>query len=494
MKNFQIYCITAVSYFFAILFIYASVSKVLDLENFQSQIAQSPLLSVYAGSISYFTIVIEFIAVFFLMIPAKRILGLYFSLGLMSAFTMYIYLILEYSEFVPCSCGGILENMGWKSHLIFNGICVIIAGFAIVLAERHQGQKAIKFISRPVVVIFISSLSVSLLYLQSEKQIRKNNNFTRRYIPHAVEEETHLNIDYNSFYFMGDDSHNLYLGNTTAPLNITVVKKDLSGFSKYRIPLETKSYQFKSLKIAWKAPFYYIYDGTVPVIFKGTISNNDPLHKVTENEMFFDQLNVLSEENYLFRSQSSKFKNFVLGYYQNNIVKLEYDLLGTDEAGYIDNDGLLLSDLQTKMSVYLYYYKNEFVAFDHAKSRNSNRLKMIGFQKEQKTETVKLPDGSTKIKNPLQQSVKNAFVTNNLLFVNSNSKAVHDGTMQWNKSSIIDLYKINQQYYSGSFLVPNRHGEKVKDMFIAGEYLYILIGNEIVKYHFAQPILEQFHR
>jgi hypothetical protein len=52
------------------------------------------------------------------------------------------------------------------------------------------------------------------------------------------------------------------------------------------------------------------------------------------------------------------------------------------------------------MSVYLYYYKNEFVAFDHAKSRNSNRLKMIGFQKEQKTETVKLPDGSTKIKNP----------------------------------------------------------------------------------------------
>ena len=75
MKNFQIYCITAVSYFFAILFIYASVSKVLDFENFQSQIAQSPLLSVYAGSISYFTIVIEFIAVFFLMIPAKRIIN-----------------------------------------------------------------------------------------------------------------------------------------------------------------------------------------------------------------------------------------------------------------------------------------------------------------------------------------------------------------------------------------------------------------------------------
>lgn len=56
------------------------------------------------------------------------------------------------------------------------------------------------------------------------------------------------------------------------------------------------------------------------------------------------------------------------------------------------------------------------------------------------------------------------------------------------------MYKINQQYYSGSFLVPDSHGEKVKDMLIAGEYIYILIGNEIVKYHFAQPILDKFRR
>lgn len=469
------------------------MSKLLDFENFQVQIAQSPLLSSYAGIVSYQVIIVELIIVACLLFSKTRIIGLYSSLGMMSAFTIYIYLILQYSEFVPCSCGGILENMSWRTHLFFNLACVFILIIAIIFAQIIRRQKPIKYISISTLIIIISSLCVFLLYLQSEKQLRKNNNFTRRYIPHSVEEKAKLNINYNSFYFIGDDSNNLYLGNTTAPLNITVVKKDLSSFSKYRIPLETKSYEFKSLKVAWKAPHYYIYDGTVPVIFTGRIDNNESLQIVSGGEMFFDQLNVISERSYLFRSQSTKYKNFVVGYFHDKKVSLKYDILGTEQSGYIENDGLLLSSQQNRMSVYLYYYKNEFIAFDNLTGKN-NKFKLIGFQKEQKTEIVKLPDGSTKIKNPLQQTVKNAFITNNLLFVNSNSKAVHDGTMQWNKASIIDIYKINQQYYSGSFLVPNRHGEKVKDMFITGEYLYILIGNGIVKYHFAQPILDEFHR
>ncbi|MGI9650908.1 DoxX family protein [Chryseobacterium sp. RLHN22] len=493
MKAFLNIFIQTVSYFFILLFIYASISKLLDFENFQVQIAQSPLLSSYAGIVSYFVIITEFIIVALLLFPKSRIIGLYSSLGLMSAFTVYIYLILEYSEFVPCSCGGVLENMGWRQHLFFNAICVIACLVAVIITENKAGKKLIKYIPITFAVIILSSLSVFLMYLQSERELRKNNNFTRRYIPHALEDEIKLDINYNSFYFLGQDSLNIYLGNTTAPLNLTIVKKDLSSFTKYRIPLDTKSHQFKSIKVTWKTPHYYIYDGTVPIIYKGTIENNKSLSIASFRDMYFDQLNVISEDNFLFRSQGSQFKNFVIGSFKNNDVHLKYDILGTQKTGYIENDGQLLLDEQQNKSVYVYYYKNEFIVMNSS-SGEKERFKLISYIKNQKTETVKLPDGSTKVKNPLQQSVKNAFVSNNILFVNSNSKAIHDGTMQWNKASIIDFYKINQQYYSGSFLVPNRHGEKLKDMLIAGEYLYILIGNEIVKYHFAQPVLEKFHR
>ncbi|WP_312322501.1 MauE/DoxX family redox-associated membrane protein [Soonwooa sp.] len=493
MKKISSILPVAISYFFVLLFCYAGISKILDFENFQVQIAQSPLLSTYAGFISYATIISEMMIVALLIIPKTRLIGLYASLGLMSAFTIYIYLILEYSEFVPCSCGGILENMGWRQHLFFNISCAFLAILSVLLSEIKTNKKPIKYISLIFCVIIFSSVSVFLMYLQSEKELRKNNKFTRRYIPHALEDEVKLDISYNSFYFMGQDSMNIYLGNTTAPLNITIVKKNLSSFSKFRIPLDTKSHQFKSIKVTWKTPNYYIYDGSVPIIYKGTIEDKQTLSIQSYRDMYFDELIIISDNYFLFRSQGTQFKNFVIGTFQNQHLNLKYDILGTQKTGYIENDGILLFDNQQSKSVYLYYYKNEFIVLNNVTDQN-NRLKLISYYKEQKTEKIKLPDGSTKIKNPLQQTVKNAFVSNNILFVNSNSKAMYDGVMQWNKASIIDLYKINQQYYYGSFLVSNRHGEKVRDILVAGEYLYILIGNEIVKYHFAQPVIDKFHR
>lgn len=112
MKHIPRYLPSIVSYFFILLFCYAAISKILDIENFQVQIAQSPLLSAYASFIPYTVILIELLTVLFLSIPKYRAAGLYGSFGMMSAFTVYIYLILNHSDFVPCSCGGILEKMG----------------------------------------------------------------------------------------------------------------------------------------------------------------------------------------------------------------------------------------------------------------------------------------------------------------------------------------------------------------------------------------------
>lgn len=105
---------------FALLFVYASISKLLDFERFQVQIAQSPILSVYAFWISRIVIAVELFAAGILLFARTKMLGLYTSIGLMGMFTAYIFIILFYSSFVPCSCGGILEKMTWESHLVFN--------------------------------------------------------------------------------------------------------------------------------------------------------------------------------------------------------------------------------------------------------------------------------------------------------------------------------------------------------------------------------------
>ena len=117
---------------FVLLFVYAATSKLFNFENFQIQLGQSPLLSAVANWISITVPVLEIIIAASLLLRHVRLIGLYGCYLLMIMFTAYIYIILNYSAFVPCSCGGILEKMTWEEHMIFN-ICFIILAIIGVL-------------------------------------------------------------------------------------------------------------------------------------------------------------------------------------------------------------------------------------------------------------------------------------------------------------------------------------------------------------------------
>ncbi|MBS7320950.1 MAG: hypothetical protein KIG55_05080 [Myroides sp.] len=140
MRNIRSISKQIVIYFFIILFVYAAVSKLTDFENFQVQVAQSPLLSAFATPIAYGVVLGELAIALMLCFSKSRTLGLYLFLGFMTAFTVYIYLILNYSPFVPCSCGGVLEKMGWWEHLWFNGIVCLVTVTVIITDSDTQSS------------------------------------------------------------------------------------------------------------------------------------------------------------------------------------------------------------------------------------------------------------------------------------------------------------------------------------------------------------------
>ncbi|WHT39521.1 hypothetical protein QNH98_02135 [Myroides sp. mNGS23_01] len=129
-----------VSYFYILLFVYAAISKLITFEAFQVQLTQSPLLSAYANIIAYLVLGAELLFALLLCTKTTRLLGLYLSYGLMVAFTLYIYVILNYSDFIPCSCGGILEKMGWTEHLWFNIIVSLLALVALFFLIRKEND------------------------------------------------------------------------------------------------------------------------------------------------------------------------------------------------------------------------------------------------------------------------------------------------------------------------------------------------------------------
>ncbi|MFP8894062.1 MauE/DoxX family redox-associated membrane protein [Chryseobacterium sp. EZn1] len=128
----------AVSVFFVILFCYAAISKVLDFENFQTQISASPLLNGFSQFLPYTIIIVEFLIAGLLCYPKTRTTGLIGSLILMIVFTGYIALLLRTGKNLPCSCGGILEKMSWNQHLYFNMGCVILSVIALVLNLKYS--------------------------------------------------------------------------------------------------------------------------------------------------------------------------------------------------------------------------------------------------------------------------------------------------------------------------------------------------------------------
>lgn len=138
MKKVKTRVVEFISYFFILLFCYAGISKIMDFENFQVQISESPLLSAYAGFLPFAIIILELFIAGLLCYRKTRNTGLIGSFILMLIFTGYIFFIIHTSENLPCSCGGILEKMSWHQHLYFNIGCVVLSVIALGLNLRYS--------------------------------------------------------------------------------------------------------------------------------------------------------------------------------------------------------------------------------------------------------------------------------------------------------------------------------------------------------------------
>src|SRR5690625_1495423 len=121
------------------LFVYAAASKLLSYSDFQAALYNQPIPLWSADLLSWLLPIIELVAAGLLMIGRTKLLGLYASGFLMFIFTGYVGLVLAGSfGRIPCSCGGILKNMGWKTHLVFNIFFLLLAIAGIVLFKQKQ--------------------------------------------------------------------------------------------------------------------------------------------------------------------------------------------------------------------------------------------------------------------------------------------------------------------------------------------------------------------
>ncbi|CAM3578398.1 MauE/DoxX family redox-associated membrane protein [Flavobacterium psychrophilum] len=467
---------------YILLFVYAAVSKLLDFENFQVQLGQSPLLSPYAPIVVYSIPLIEILISLFLMVPKYRFIGLLSAFGLMLMFSVYIVIILNYSSFIPCSCGGILSEMSWTEHLVFNISFVVLALIGIVLQNKGT-LNLFKFYIPVILIGFLSSLLVVVLFLLSEEEIHRNNSFLRRYPHHPITSLKGIPIQFNSYYIAGFSKDKIYLGNSTAPLHMLSVDTSLTNQTTVRIEIvDSKNYTFFSVKVIVSDSLFYMSDGNVPIIYKGTTG----LWKAKtflKGKTNFSLIEPIAKNDFVIRGNNAKNGEHVLGVLKksnNSQASFYPNVLQKKIDGVFDTDGMLLYNEALKKVVYVYYYRNSFVVANSDFTKVYNE-KTIDTVSQVSMEFAYLKSNSEKkfAKQP-PMIQKYATTSGKYLFVKSDRLGKYESEVMLTQASIIDVYDLEKQTYEFSFYLYHYKNEEVKLFKIYGSQLFGLTKNYLI--------------
>ncbi|WP_284653484.1 MauE/DoxX family redox-associated membrane protein [Flavobacterium terrisoli] len=478
-----------------LLFSYAAFSKLSDYETFTIQLGQSPLLSAFAGWVSWFIPLLEILLAILLMFNRTRFFALVSSFGLMMMFSAYIYIILHYSEFVPCSCGGILEKMTWNEHLVFNLCFCFLSAFAIIvsLAQLPQQNKVWKTRYKIILLLSTSVFAIGivlLLFLKSEQIIHQENNFVRRYPPHLYNKSGQLNLKYDGYYFAGRVNDTIYLGNYTAPLSIVAINNNLKIIGNYKIQLDNYELPYRAALIRISPPYFFLTDGTVPCIFRGRISNWRA-NEIPGIKTHFSVFETIDSTTAAIRSRNPKNNESILGQLKfsadTTIAFWNHTLLQKQIDGVFDSDGMLRYNPENQKLVYSYFYRNQFIVADK-NLQLSYRGNTIDTTKTAKIKIATLSNGDRKLAGSPLMVNKLISTSENNLFVYSNLKGRYESNKLWRQTSVIDVYDLKTKNYNYSFYVYHINGKKPQEMFATKNKVYFIFDNTIVAYQIDRSV------
>lgn len=125
-----------IGYALVFLFVYTALSKLFSYNIYLFDLRRSPELGPFAIPISIIIPGAELLSATLILIPRFRRLGFWIAAGLMTAFTLYVVYVLKFADEQPCTCGGIIRELSWPQHLIFNIAFTILAFIGLTMSKN----------------------------------------------------------------------------------------------------------------------------------------------------------------------------------------------------------------------------------------------------------------------------------------------------------------------------------------------------------------------
>ena len=118
------------------LFIYSALTKIISPFEFQVKLVKASYLPISViPLITWMLPAGEVIAVGLLLFKRSAGMGWMMIYGLMSFFNGHLLILHHIVPTAPCSCGGVLESIGFAEHFMLN---MLITIFALYKVYRQQ--------------------------------------------------------------------------------------------------------------------------------------------------------------------------------------------------------------------------------------------------------------------------------------------------------------------------------------------------------------------
>jgi hypothetical protein len=304
------------------------------------------------------------------------------------------------------------------------------------------------------------------------------NGFYRKILSPVLEPKYQMNIPDNSCYIAGATAWHVYLGNSKKPYNLFISNFLFKDTLTINL-LFSSHLQAESTSQFIDSPVLYLSDYNSGLQIMGTLTKKKFQFDKIDSFSFIDEI-PLSPNSIILRTLNSQRTLYIL----SKISRTPYQnitsfLLKKQTEGLFSTDGMLAIDKTNQAVIYTYYYRNQFISLDTnlnlryvgrtIDTNNYAKIK-VGIIKSDKSLTLSSP--------PLIVNRKSC-VCNGILFIQSALKADNDDKTIFNRSSVLDLYSLNNGKYKGSVYLRNSNETKLIDFKVCGNKIIALFDGYI---------------
>ena len=333
-----------------------------------------------------------------------------------------------------------------------------------------------------LILCFASIAAVFLLFILTTTWNHREGSFIRFFPPHVATELQTLNLGTNAYYIAGTYKEKLYLGNELVPSDLLhtnfELRDTMHGTIKFAAADATSSLQ------AFVTDSFLIASNFVSHrVLKGTLQTLQPAAWLADSGRIADGIPI-SSSSFIMKSIRRGLHRWDLQKKsQNTSFPVETPKLLEDQVdGIFSTDGMLNANAEGNLLVYVYYYRNQYICCDtnlhvlfKGKTIDTNtiaKIKLATIQSENKTTFAAPPFMVNKL----------SCISGHWLFVNSTIKSVNELTKNFQSSSTIDVYDLQNGKYKFSFYLPDYHQKKIRNFRVFNNRLFALYDRWLVEY------------